>query len=86
MTDDKNAFENLPGLKETIARIARVPSPSSKSSTELTYRVSDESNKITYKIISSRPLTAADIRRALAKAFSRTDVWPDDAGEVKIRI
>ena len=85
MTDDKSAFENLPGFKETIARIARVPSPSSEANKDLIYRVSDESNKITYKIISSRPLTAAEIRRALARAFSRTDVWPDDAGEVEIR-
>jgi hypothetical protein len=85
MNDEENPFENLPGFKETIARIARVPSPASKPP-QFIYNVMDETNKITYKIISTHKMTASDIRRALVRSFSRTDVWPNEAGEVEIRL
>jgi hypothetical protein len=88
MNESENPFANLPGFKETIARIARVPAdPTSKKMTEeFTYIVRDETHKITYKLISERKLTAADVRRALIKSFTRTDVWPNEAGEVEIRL
>jgi len=88
MTESENPFENLPGFKETIARIARVPAdPAAKKiAEEFIYVVTDETHKITYKLISERKLTAADVRRALAKSFTRTDVWPNKAGEVEIRL
>lgn len=88
MSESENPFENLPGFKETIARIARVPAdPSAKKMTdEFVYVVTDETNKIAYKIASPRKLSPADIRRALVKAFTRTDVWPNEAGEVEIRL
>jgi hypothetical protein len=88
MTESENPFENLPGFKETIARIARVPVETSapKVAEEFTYVVRDETHKITYKLISGRKLTAADVRRAIAKAFARTDVWPNEAGEAEIRL
>jgi hypothetical protein len=88
MTEPENPFENLPGFKETIARTARVPADQNADnlSEEFVYAVSDETHKITYKIISQRKLSPADVRRVLAKSFTRTDVWPNDAGEVKIRL
>jgi hypothetical protein len=88
MTESENPFENLPGFKETIARIARVPvDPSAKKmAEEFIYVVRDETHKITYKLISERKLTAADVRRSLAKTFARTDVWPNESGEVEIRL
>ena len=88
MTESQNPFENLPGFKETIARIARVPAdPSAKKLVEeFTYAVRDETHKITYKLISERKLTSADVRRSLIRAFTRTDVWPNEAGEVEIRL
>jgi len=54
MTDSGNPFENLPGFKETIARIARVPvdSTAPKVAEEFTYVVRDETHKVTYKLIS----------------------------------
>ncbi|MGB8354351.1 MAG: hypothetical protein WCD79_10715 [Chthoniobacteraceae bacterium] len=85
MTDKENPFQNLSNFKETIARIARVPSPVGHP-VEFIYNVLDETNKITYKIISPNKLTAADIRRGLARSFSRTDVWPNEIGEVDIRV
>ena len=43
MTDKENPFENLPDFKETIARLARVPSEASeKEQLEFCYRVRDE--------------------------------------------
>jgi hypothetical protein len=88
MSESQNPFDNLPGFKETIARIARVPSDQNakKLADEFVYVVSDETNKIAYKIISPRKLSAADVRRALVKSFTRTDVWPNEAGEVEIRL
>jgi hypothetical protein len=88
MTEPENPFENLPGFKETIARIARVPAePNAKKlADEFVYVVSDETNKISYKIISPRKLSPADIRRVLVKSFTRTDVWPNESGEVEIRL
>jgi hypothetical protein len=88
MTESDNPFENLPGFKETIARIARVPvEPTApKAMEEFTYIVRDETHKITYKLISPRKLTAADVRRSLARTFARTDVWPNKEGEVEIRL
>ena len=85
MSDEKNIFADLPDFKETIARISRVPSPTAETQTEFIYLVSDETNKITYKLIATRPLTPGDIRKALVRAFSRTDVWPNEAGEAEIR-
>jgi len=84
MSNEKNVFAYLPGFKETIARIARVPS-SAETQTEVACRVTDETNKITYKIIAPRPLNPADIRKTLVRAFSRTDVWPNKSGEIEIR-
>jgi hypothetical protein len=88
MSEPENPFANLPGFKETIARIARVPVEPSvpKMTEEFIYIVRDETHKITYKLISERKLTAADVRRAIAKAFARTDVWPNEAGEAEIRL
>lgn len=88
MSESENPFENLPGFKETIARIARVPADPAtpKMAEEFTYLVRDETHKITYKLISERKLTAADVRRALSKSFARTDVWPNETGEVEIRL
>jgi hypothetical protein len=88
MSDSDNPFENLPGFKETIARIARVPAnpAAEKLAEEFTYIVRDETYKITYKLVSARKLTAADVRRSLARAFARTDVWPNEAGEVEVRL
>ena len=88
MTESNNPFENLPGFKETITRIARVPLDSStpKAVEEFTYVVRDETHKITYKLISPRKLTAADVRRSLARVFARTDVWPNEEGKVEIRL
>jgi hypothetical protein len=86
MSDEPKPFGDLPGFKETIARIARVPSEAStKVHREFTYSVLDATNKITYKIVSQRILTPADIRRTLARAFARTDAWPNEAGEIEIR-
>jgi hypothetical protein len=53
---------------------------------EFMYVVRDETHKITYKLISERKLTAANLRWSLAKAFARTDVWPNEAGEAEIRL
>jgi len=88
MTESDNPFENLPGFKETIARIARVPADPKmeKLAEEFIYIVRDETHKITYKLISPRKLTAADVRRSLAKVFARTDVWPNESGEAEIRL
>jgi hypothetical protein len=88
MNESENPFANLPGFKEAIARIARVPAdPSAKKLVEeFTYVVRDETHKIAYKLISERKLTAADVRRSLILAFARTDVWPNEAGEVEIRL
>ena len=87
MSDNDNPFDNLPGFKETIARVARVPAPADKNPTEeFSYAVTDETHKITYRISSPRVLTPADIRRALVKAFSRKDVFPNESGEVEIRL
>ena len=88
MSEPENPFTNLPGFKETIARIARVPADpaAKKMAEEFIHIVRDETHKITYKQISERKLTAADVRRSLVKAFARTDVWPNEAGEVEIRL
>jgi hypothetical protein len=88
MNNKENPFDNLPGFKETIARIARVPADQNpkKLAEEFVYSVTDETHKISYKIISHRKLSPADVRRALAKSFTRTDVWPNEAGEVEIRL
>jgi len=88
MSDHQNPFDNLPGFKETIVRIAQVPAQNApkQSDVEFTYKVKDETNTITYKLISPKRLTAADIRRALVRAFSRTDAWPNDSREVEIRL
>jgi hypothetical protein len=86
-SSNKNPFDDLPGFEETISRIARVPSPlEKKPSEEFSYAIVDETHKITYRIVSQRVLTAGDIRRALVKAFSRKDNWPNAPGEVDIRI
>ena len=49
MNKSENPFENLPGFKETIARIARVPSDPNAAKTveEFNYIVRDEVHKIT---------------------------------------
>jgi hypothetical protein len=88
MSDSENPFDNLPGFKETISRIARVPADpkAQKLADEFVYAVNDETHKITYKIISPRKLSPADVRRALVKSFNRTDVWPNEVGEVEIRL
>jgi hypothetical protein len=88
MAESENPFDKLPGFKETIARIARVPADPSagKLVEEFTYLIRDETHKITYKLISERILTPADVRRALAKSFTRTDVWPNETGEVEIKL
>lgn len=88
MSESENPFENLPGFKETIARIAHVPAdPNAKDLTdEFVYAVSDQTHKISYKIISPRKLSPADVRRALVKSFNRTDVWPNEAGEAEIHL
>lgn len=84
---DPNPFSNLPGFGETIARIARVPPKGDglRPETHFVYAVRDEVHRITYKFISPRPMTAADVRKALSRAFARTDVWPNEAGEVEIQ-
>jgi hypothetical protein len=88
MPESDNPFENLPGFKETIARIARVPIAPSvpKVIEEFTYIVTDETYKITYKVISHRKLTPSDVRRSLARAFTRTDIYPNESGEAVIRV
>ena len=88
MTEKNNPFDSLPGFKETIARIARVPADPNahKLAEEFVYAVADQTHKITYKIISPRKLSPADIRRTLVKSFHRTDAWPNEAGEVEIRL
>lgn len=88
MSSEKNPFDNLPGFKETIARIAQVPLQNAPKleETEIVYPVRDETNGITYRIISNRKLTPSDIRRALSRAFSKTDAWPNESGEAEIRI
>ena len=88
MNEPENFVANLPGFKEAIARIARVPANSQgdQLADEFFYVVRDESHKIAYKIISARRLTPADVRRSLIRAFTRTAVWPNAAGEVEIRV
>jgi hypothetical protein len=88
MTEAENPFENLPGFKQTIARIACVPvDPKIQKVVDgFIYAVIDNTHKLTYKIISPRKLSPADVRRVLAKSFSRTDVWPNEAGEVEIKL
>lgn len=86
MNSEDDAFKNLPGFKETIARLAHVPPyrEGEVYAAQFDYLVRDESNNITYKVVSSRTLSPGDLRRALARAFSRTDAWPDEAGVVEI--
>ncbi len=80
-------FTELPGFLETIARIARVPAEGAPREQENhIYSVIDETHKITYRLISPRKLTAADVRRAMVRAFERTDVWPDKEGVAEIQI
>lgn len=88
MSSENNPFKELPGFKETIARLAHVPPQDAPEQPEdgFIHCVIDETNGITYKIISPRPLTAADVRRSIVRAFSRTDAWPDESGEVEIRL
>jgi hypothetical protein len=88
MNKCRNPFDSLPSLKETIARIARArpENAPAEANAEFTYVVTDEHHKISYTIISPKRLTAADIRRALVRSFSRTDAWPDERGRVNIRL
>lgn len=88
MTASENPFENLPGFKETIARIANVPadSKSGQMIEEFIYVVKDEFHKINYRIISPRKLSPADVRKILSKSFNRTDAWPNDSGDAEIRV
>jgi hypothetical protein len=39
-----------------------------------------------HPLISKRELTAADLRRAMVRAFNRTDAWPDESGIVEITV
>jgi hypothetical protein len=88
MTDSGNPFENLPGFNETIARVARVPADlnAEKMIQEFVYVVRDETHNISYKLVSERKLTPADVRRSLARVFARTDALPNESGEVEIRL
>lgn len=86
MSKPRPPLGKLPDLKETIARIARVPpmADGNTESPEFIYRVLDQNFGITYKITSARVLSAAEVRRVLVRAFTRTDAWPNEAGEVEI--
>jgi hypothetical protein len=86
MNNDARPFAMLPGFRETIAALALVPSQAQAEKLHLSflYPVRDEKNKITYTLVSARVLSPGDIRRALARAFSRTDSLPNDEGNVEI--
>ena len=79
---------DIPAFKEFLKKVALVPSPSSGDSLdfEIVHVVRDESNKIVYKLVSDHRLTAAEVRASLANAFKRTELWPDDATEIEIRV
>lgn len=88
MSEDTNAFNKLPGFKEMLARISRVPTPGTEddASMEVVQRVRDESNGIVYKLISGHRLSPAEVRKALGNAFRKTDIWPEDESEIEIRV
>lgn len=78
---------DLPDFQTTIALIAGVSVRGAVLEAETNvYCLKDETYGITYKIVSRRKLTAADIRRAIAREFVRTDAWPDESGIVEIQL
>lgn len=84
---EKLVFNELPGFRETLFRIARVPGKDAPKEIEsFSYNVIDEVNKITYRFISPRKLSAADVRRAMVREFNRTDAWPNESGVVEINL
>ncbi|MCW1913750.1 hypothetical protein OJ996_09200 [Luteolibacter sp. GHJ8] len=88
MSEDTNAFNRLPGFKEMLARISQVPASDAgeHEQFDVVQRVRDESNGIVYKLMSDHRLTPAEVRKALANAFRKTDIWPDDESEIEIRV
>lgn len=88
MTEDTNAFNKLPGFKEMLARISRVPPLGSDEDApvEVIQRVRDESNEIVYKLVSDHRLSPAEVRKALGNAFRKSDIWPEGENEIEIRV